>query len=52
MASVSMSGNDTITINNTVLSPDLADGDCVDLTFPNDIAAGEDRQKRELYLRV
>jgi len=37
MASVAMSGNDAITINNSVLS-DLADGDCVVLTFPNEIA--------------
>lgn len=34
---VALSGNDTIIINNTVLS-DLADGNCVELTFPNDIA--------------
>lgn len=32
-----MSGNDAVTINNTVLS-DLADGDCVMLTFPAEIA--------------
>lgn len=38
MATVSMTGADTIVINNHVFN-DLADGDCVDLTFPNDIAA-------------
>lgn len=37
MATVAMSGNDTITINGRVLN-DLADQDCVALTFPNDIA--------------
>lgn len=37
MATVALSGNDTITINNTILT-DLADGDCVVLTFPNEIA--------------
>lgn len=37
MASVSMSGSDTININSRVLA-DLADGNCVELTFPNDIA--------------
>lgn len=37
MSAVAMSGNDAITINNTVLS-DLADGDCVLLTFPTEIA--------------
>ncbi len=36
MSAVSLSGSDTININNTVLA-DLADGNCVDLTFPNDI---------------
>lgn len=35
--SVSMSGDDTIIINNTVL-PDLGDGNVVELTFPNDIS--------------
>ncbi len=34
---ISLSGNDTITINNRIFA-DLADGDCIDLTFPNDIA--------------
>lgn len=37
MSTVAMSGNDTITINNRVLA-DLADANCVELTFPNDIA--------------
>lgn len=37
MATVSMTGNDTIIINERVLT-DLADGDCVNLTFPDDIA--------------
>lgn len=36
-ASVSMSGDDTIIINNKLL-PDLGDGNVVELTFPNDIA--------------
>lgn len=37
MATIALSGNDTIIINNVILS-DLADGDVADLTFPNDIA--------------
>lgn len=37
MSSVAMSGSDTITINNRVFS-DLADGNAVELTFPNEIA--------------
>lgn len=37
MAAVALTGSDTILINNQVLS-DLADGNCVELTFPNDIA--------------
>lgn len=37
MGAVALSGSDTININNQVLS-DLADGNCVELTFPNDIA--------------
>lgn len=37
MATVSMSGNDTITINNRVIN-DGADGNVVELTFPNEIA--------------
>lgn len=36
MATVAMSGSDTISINGTLI-PDLADGDCIELTFPNDI---------------
>lgn len=36
-APVVLSGNDTIILNNRVLT-DLADGNCVDQTFPNDIA--------------
>lgn len=36
MSTVAMSGNDTIILNNQLLN-DLADGDCVDLTFPNEI---------------
>src|SRR5665213_701306 len=37
MSSIALSGNDTININNTVLN-DLADGNAVEMTFPNDIA--------------
>ncbi len=37
MASAALSGADTIVINNQLLS-DLAEGNCVELTFPNDIA--------------
>lgn len=37
MGAVALSGADTITINNYSLA-DLADGNCVELTFPNDIA--------------
>lgn len=37
MGSVALSGNDTFNINNHVFV-DLADGNCVELTFPNDIA--------------
>jgi len=37
MATVAMSGADAISLNNTVLS-DLADGDCVLLSFPSEIA--------------
>jgi hypothetical protein len=36
-SSVAMSGNDTIQINNRVLA-NLAEGNVVELTFPNDIA--------------
>lgn len=38
MASVALSGADTITINNRPLV-DLADGNCVEMTFPNEIAS-------------
>lgn len=38
MATVAMSGNDTISINNRVLT-DLADAMVVELTYPNDIAS-------------
>lgn len=37
MGAVALSGNDTINLQNRVLA-DLADGNCVELTFPNDIA--------------
>lgn len=37
MASAALSGNDTSTINNHLFT-DLADGDCVVLSYPNDIA--------------
>lgn len=37
MATVAMSGSDTIMINNQILA-DLADGNCLEMTFPNDIA--------------
>jgi hypothetical protein len=37
MATIALSGNDTVIINNRSLT-DLADGDCVKLTLPNDIA--------------
>lgn len=37
MGAVALSGSDTINLNNQILS-DLADGNCVELTFPNDIA--------------
>lgn len=37
MATIALSGSDTIVINNRPLA-DLADGNCVELTFPNDIA--------------
>lgn len=38
MPTVALSGSDTITINNQVLA-DLATGNCVELTFPNEIAS-------------
>lgn len=37
MSAVSLSGDDTITINNYIFA-NLADGNVVDLTFPTDIA--------------
>jgi len=37
MATISMTGSDTIVINTRVLA-DLADGDCVELSYPNEIA--------------
>ncbi len=37
MASQALSGADTVNINDRILT-DLADGDCVKLTFPNEIA--------------
>lgn len=37
MATAALSGNDTIMINNRLLT-DLADGNCVELTYPNEIA--------------
>lgn len=37
MSTVALSGSDTISINTRVMA-DLADGNCVELTFPNDIA--------------
>lgn len=38
MSAVSLTGNDTITLQNSIIS-DLADGDCVTLEFPNEIAS-------------
>ncbi len=40
MATIAMSGSDTIKINNRVLT-DLADGNAVELTYPNDIASAK-----------
>jgi len=37
MGAVALSGSDTITINNHIFA-DLADGNCVELTFPTEIA--------------
>lgn len=37
MGAVALSGNDTLSLNNQVLV-DFADGNCAELTFPNDIA--------------
>jgi hypothetical protein len=38
MATVAMSGSDTVMINNRIFA-DLADGNCVELTYPNDVAS-------------
>lgn len=38
MPTVAMSGADTIVINDRIIT-DLADGDCVAITFPNDLAS-------------
>lgn len=38
MSTIALSGSDTIQVNNHVFA-DLADGNCVELTFPNDIAS-------------
>lgn len=37
MASTTLSGSDTVIINNHVFN-NLADGNCIELTFPNEIA--------------
>ncbi len=37
MPTIALSGSDTIVLNNHVFS-DLADGNCAELTFPNDVA--------------
>lgn len=37
MSTVALTGSDTIQINGRIFA-DLADGNCVELTFPNDIA--------------
>lgn len=37
MSTVALSGNDTVIINNRIFA-DLADVNCIELTFPNDIA--------------
>lgn len=64
MGQVALSGNDTLSINNTVLT-DLADGNVAEITFPNDIASvktgkngnsiyglNESGKQAELKLRV
>lgn len=38
MATVAMTGSDTLSINNHIFA-DFADGNCAELTFPNEIAA-------------
>jgi hypothetical protein len=40
MSTVAMSGSDTININGRILN-DLAESDCVSLSFPNDIAVAK-----------
>lgn len=37
MSTIALSGSDTIALNNRVFT-DLADGNCIELEFPNDIA--------------
>lgn len=37
MATLSMTGSDTVMLNNRIFA-DLADGNCVELTYPSDIA--------------
>lgn len=37
MSTISMTGSDTVSINNRILA-DLADGDAVQMTFPNEMA--------------
>lgn len=37
MSTVALSGSDTAVLNNRVLN-DLADGNCIEMSFPNDIA--------------
>lgn len=47
--SQTLSGNDTVIINNRIIS-DLADGDAVLLDFPNDIAAAKTgKNKNSIY---
>lgn len=38
MSTIAMSGSDTLKINNRIIA-DLADGNCIELTFPNEIAS-------------
>lgn len=38
MSTIALSGSDTFTLQNRIFS-DLADGNCVEMTFPNDIAS-------------
>lgn len=37
MSAIALSGSDTVSINNNLLTT-LADGNCVEITFPNDVA--------------